>query len=195
MSELLYESCKCYGTARGLAPQHAFVFGGTALLEEFLQIVAQQSGGELTLCTPFIEETFVVDASALAEMKHDRIDVRIVTRRRTDAVNAWSALQVYSWRSVIIWQCPNLHAKVYSFVVRDIGLALVGSHNLTRQGLGGNIEAGVLFKALVPGSELTNVVFACQEYVTCLTQKSKIFVDSSGWPRPDELLKEEVPRE
>jgi len=35
-------------------------------------------------------------------------------------------------------------------VAGQCGVALVGSHNLTRHGLAVNIEAGVLFKALSP---------------------------------------------
>ncbi len=187
MNRLVQASCLGSLRAGVLLPQHAVIVGGTSLLEEFFQIVAMQEEGELTICTPFIDEAFTGTSSAWAEMKHPQIKVRVVTRQRRDATNAWSALRVFPWRSAEVWQCRNLHAKIYSFVSRGGGVALVGSHNLTRQGLSVNIEAGVLFKALAPDSELAATVIGCQEHVNCLAQHSRIFTDTKSWPRPDEL--------
>jgi phosphatidylserine/phosphatidylglycerophosphate/cardiolipin synthase-like enzyme len=128
-------------------------------------------------------------------MLHARIDLRVITKGRRDAINAWSVLGVFPWRSAEIWQRRTLHAKIYSFTFRGCGLALVGSHNLTRRGLALNIEAGVLFKALTPGCELTDTVFASQEHVNRLVQHSRIFIDTKCWPRPDELERQEDTRE
>jgi hypothetical protein len=50
-----------------------------------------------------------------------------------------------------------------------------------------NFEAGVLFKALAPDSQLAGTVFACQEHIGGLVQHSRIFIDTKNWPRPDEL--------
>jgi len=98
-------------------------------LEEFFQIVAVQPDGELAICVPFVDEAFIGTSSAWARMRHAQIDLRVVTQRRRDASNAWLALRAFPWRSVEIWQCRNLHAKVYAFVARECGVALVGSHN------------------------------------------------------------------
>jgi HKD family nuclease len=168
-------------------PRHAVIVGGTSLLEEFFQIVAVQAEGELAICTPFIDEAFTCASSAWAEMRHAQIDLRIVTGRHRNASNAWSAIRLFPWRSAEIWQCRNLHAKIYSFLSRRCGVALIGSHNLTRQGLAVNIEAGVLFKALTQDSELAGAVIACQEHINRLVQDSNIFVDTKHWPRPEEL--------
>jgi phosphatidylserine/phosphatidylglycerophosphate/cardiolipin synthase-like enzyme len=178
-----------------LLPQDSVIVGGTCLLEELFQMVAMQAGGELTICTPFIDEAFTGSSSAWSEMRHAHTDLRIITRARKDATNAWFALRSFPWKSAEIWQCRNLHAKIYAYTSRGCRLALVGSHNLTRQGLGLNIEAGVLFKALAVESELNNTILACQEYVNCLVRHSRIFIDTKHWPRPDELDRQEVTRE
>jgi hypothetical protein len=178
-----------------LLSQRAVIIGGTPLLEEFFQIVAAQPDGELAICAPFIDEAFVGTSSAWARMSHAQIDLRIVTGRHNDASNGWSALRIFPWRSLDIWQCRNLHAKVYSFVAPQCGVALVGSHNLTRQGLAVNIESGVLFKALTPDSELRGTVSECREYINKLVQHSRIFVDTKRWPRPEELHPQEDTRE
>ena len=195
MSELSQASCLSSVMAGVLMPQHGVIVGGTPLLDEFFQIVAAHHAGELTMCTPFIDEAFTDTSSTWAGMLHSGIDLRLVTRARRDAINAWSALRVFPWRSAEIWQCRNLHAKIYSFTFGGCGLALVGSHNLTRQGLAVNIEAGVLFKALRPDCELADTVFACQEHVNRLVQRSRIFIDTKCWPRPEELERQEDTRE
>jgi phosphatidylserine/phosphatidylglycerophosphate/cardiolipin synthase-like enzyme len=187
MNELPHASFLDSQASAVLLPQDTVVIGGTSLLEEFFQIVAQQDDGELAICTAFIDEAFTGTSPAWAAMSHTHIDLRIVTRGRRDAANAWSALRGFPWRSAEIWQCQNLHAKVYSFISHERGIALVGSHNLTRQGLVVNIEAGVLFKVLVPNSQFITAVLACQEHVNRLVQHSRIFVDTKRWPRPDEL--------
>lgn len=175
-----------------LLPQRAVVIGGTPLLEEFLQLAAQHGSGDLSLCAPFIDRKFLDASSAWELMNHSGINLRIVTGHRMDATNAWSALRVFPWQSAEVWQCRNLHAKVYSFIFRESGLALVGSHNLTRRGLSANIEAGVLLQALGPGSELLSSVFACQEHVNSLKKHCKILIDTKRWPQPDELHVEEI---
>jgi HKD family nuclease len=195
MNQLVQASCLGSLRAGVLLPQHGVIVGGTLLLEEFFQIIATQEAGELTICTPFIDEAFTGTSSTWVEMLHARIDLRVVTRGRRDATNAWSALRVFQWRSAEIWQCPNLHAKIYSFTFGGCGLALVGSHNLTRQGLAVNIEAGVLFKAIRPNCELADTVFACQEHVNRLVQRSRIFIGTNCWPRPEELERQEDTRE
>lgn len=195
MNQLVQASCLGSLRAGVLLSQEGVIVGGTALLEEFFQIIAMQHGGELTICTPFIDEAFTGTSSIWAEMLHAEIDVRVVTRGRRDAINAWSALGSFPWRSVEIWQCRNLHAKIYSYTFQGCGLVLVGSHNLTRHGLAVNLEAGVLFKALTPGCELSDTVFACQEHVKRLVQHSRIFIDTKHWPRPSELDRQEDSRE
>lgn len=195
MSQLVKTSYLDPLNAGGFLPEHAVIVGGTPLLEEFFQIVAMQPAGELSICTPFIDEAFAGASSAWDRMKHAQMDVRIVTKRHRDASNAWSALRIFPWRSLDIWRCPNLHAKIYSFLSFQCGVALVGSHNLTRQGLAVNIEAGVLFKALRPNHELRSTVSECQDHINTLVQHSRIFADTKGWPRPEELYPQEKTHE
>lgn len=195
MTQLVQVSSLGTPHAGVLLSQNAVIVGGTSLLEEFFQIVAVQLAGQLAICTPFIDEAFAGTSSAWARMSHAQIDLRIVTRRHRDASNAWSALRIFPWRSLDIWQCRNLHAKVYSFVAPQCGVALVGSHNLTRRGLAVNIEAGVLFKALTPDSGLRGTVSECREHINNLVRHSRIFVDTKRWPRPEELHPQEDTRE
>jgi hypothetical protein len=84
---------------------------------------------------------------------------------------------------------------VYAFVSGNCGIAMVGSHNLTRQGMAGNIEAGVLFKAMSPDHQLVGTVRACQEYVNTLRAQSTIFIDTQRWPLPSELGGQEDSRD
>jgi hypothetical protein len=195
MTQIVQASSLGTPNAGVLLSQNVVIVGGTSILEEFFQIVAMQAEGDLAICTPFIDEAFAVASSTWAGMRHAQINVRLVANRRSEARNAWSALRLFPWRSVAIWQCRSLHAKIYSFISPEGGVALVGSHNLTRHGLGVNIEAGILLKALAPGSEFTGAVFTCQEHVNRLVQHSRIFVDTKSWPRPGELDPQEDTRE
>jgi len=195
MSALVHPSYVGSPAADVLIPQDAVIIGGTRLLYEFFHAVSLETNGQLALCTPFIDEAFTATSSVWAEMRHEQIDLRVLTKGRRDAWNAWSALRAFRWRSAEIWQCRNLHAKVYSFISSGSGFALVGSHNLTRQGLAVNMEAGVLFKAPTPLSELMSPVVACQEYINRLVQQSRPFADTNRWPRPNELDGQEDNRE
>ncbi len=179
------DSITCFEQAPLIGPvsHPTIIIGGTWLLREFIDVVAAGHGGQLSIAVPFIEDGLASDKSAWAEMDHSRIDLVIVTQRPTDVWKAWSGLREFPWRSCLICQCENLHAKVYAFVSNShLAICLVGSHNLTPSGLIINLEAGVLFRSENLYSEVFTNVVACHEYVIRLAQSSKVIIDTKQWP-------------
>jgi hypothetical protein len=171
-----------FGAKGPLLPRTGVIVGGTWMLSEFLHEVSTLGAGDLVIAVPFVDQTSVELSTSWGAMSHSEINVTLVTGPG-DAARAWSELQRYPWKSVLICQNRDLHAKVYSFTSQDgRALCLIGSHNLTKRGLQNNFEAGVLLVAGARSSSIQSTIHACAQQVTELAQRSRVFCDTTKWP-------------
>ena len=176
-----------FGASDPLLPRPGVIVGGTWMLNEFLNETASFGGGDLVVAVPFVQRLGVGISTAWSEMAHSDINVTLVTGP-ADASRAWSELQQYPWKSVLVCQNRNLHAKLYSFMSNDgRGLCLIGSHNLTSRGLQENFEAGVLLVADRTSPVLQSTVRSCAQQVTELARRSRVLCDTTKWPARNEL--------
>jgi len=165
-----------------LIPRNGIIVGGTWMLGEFLRDAAEAAGGQMAVAVPFVDEGIVELSLAWSELNHASIDLVLVTGD-SGAPKAWREVRRYPWRSVLICQNRNLHAKLYLLISSDgHGSCLIGSHNLTSGGFKSNLEAGVLLRSGPSLTEIHMAVLACHQQVLDLAAKSKVFVDTTEWP-------------
>lgn len=170
-----------------LIPQSGVIVGGSWMLEQFFRDVVGLDGGRLVMAVPFVDGGIAELALRWEEMPHDRVDLVLVTGTSASRT-AWYQLKRYRWRSLMICQNRNLHAKLYTFLSdMGFGRCLIGSHNLTSRALKVNLEAGVLLRSGPGNAELQDAVIACHEYILDLSKHSKILVDSTNWTGLNEI--------
>jgi phosphatidylserine/phosphatidylglycerophosphate/cardiolipin synthase-like enzyme len=134
------------------------------------------------ITSPFVGDGSLGEFSCMEELKHDRIDVWIVTRTEANAINAFKGLRRFRWRSLLVGRYPRLHSKLFTFSSRSgYAITLVGSHNLTRSGMQGNYEAGMLLLTTSGGREIENQTDCCQDLIFEMLRHGKIVFDSAKW--------------
>jgi len=160
----------------------SFVIGGTHLLHEFFGRTGEmRSGGQLIIVTPFIESNVIAEIDFLGSDRVREFDLLLITTPRTARSAAANGLASLKWRSREIRALRDLHAKLYAVVpVKDVRMAVIGSHNLTAPGVGKNAEMGIL----ISGSTLEGQLAfdALVENVSHLRRKSSLVHDSFNWP-------------
>lgn len=83
----------------------------------------------------------------------------------------------------------TFHPKIYHFVGKDKGLAVVGSHNLTAGGLWTNFESSVLIPLERPGASEAKLLAGLEEYLKNLTLLKESFMSINTQDDIDALLK------
>lgn len=169
----------------GFIADPAIVLGGTSLFKEFLGVVCEKCcAGELAVAVPFVGGGILATDSFWESMNHRAIEVRMVVRTESNAISAWEQLRRFPWRSVQVGWVPRLHAKMYAFrKVDGGGVALIGSHNLSRSGTLVNEEAGTLIVSRRPGP-VGVLVANVYDRIESLLAASTMTVDTLKWPDP-----------
>lgn len=159
------------------------VVGGTSLLREFVSFAGEPSGRRsLAIAVPFLGSGVLSALSGWSAMDPQNVDFRLVLRRRADAEVAIEQFSSLPWRSLQIGFAPRLHSKMYALVNEGgAGAALIGSHNLSRQGLDENYEAGVLMIDR-GGGALRTTVSDIHHQICRLLRKTRLLLDTTRWP-------------
>lgn len=83
----------------------------------------------------------------------------------------------------------TFHPKIYHFIGKDKGLAVVGSHNLTAGGLWTNFESSVLIPLERPGASEAKLLEGLEEYLKNLALLKESFMSINTQDDIDALLK------
>jgi hypothetical protein len=165
-----------------LLPDPAVIVGGTALLRQFIDIVALSSGGQLSIAAPFASKGMRSSIPSWESLPHGLLELSLLTNTRRDAATVLSEIGSLPWRSLRIGYLAGLHAKLYVIMTPGgTDACLVGSHNLTRSAALWNVEAGVLFVSR-RGAEVTRVIQVCHDHIHSLATQSTTVIDTLRWP-------------
>lgn len=110
------------------------------------------SYSEVLLCSPFIDDVTIGEVGEMLRKARDAgCDMHVVTR--AEPGRALTQYVARTARRSPVHVVSELHAKVY-WARGRLGMqseAIVTSANLTRLGMGGNLELGTHFSSLVEG--------------------------------------------
>lgn len=82
----------------------------------------------------------------------------------------------------------TFHPKIYQFLGEDIGLVIVGSHNLTGGGLWTNFESSIHVPLEVAGSDNKSILNGLNKYFETLSSLEKSLMPISAQDQVEELL-------
>jgi phosphatidylserine/phosphatidylglycerophosphate/cardiolipin synthase-like enzyme len=102
----------------------------------------RNSTKSIKLCSPFVKANIIND---IYECKKPKTDIDLITRINIPNFHKGSidiaALKTISENGDKLYNCSNLHAKIYIF---DDSQVIVTSANLTNGGLRHNLECGII---------------------------------------------------
>jgi hypothetical protein len=158
-----------------IVPDPAIIVDGTRALEHFFDaMLASGTGGHLSIAVPFAGTELATVLPVLAQLRHARVELTVVTSSEAEARRILSEIETYPWKRIAISFRRRLHAKVYSFLGEGgEAVCMIGSHNFSWAGARTNQEAGVLFIAR-NDPQIRGVAASCEQHIQDLARGARI---------------------
>src|SRR5205823_14434629 len=126
-------TCFQEGVHRLRGSEEGIYFGGTRLLEVFMDAAVRERGGRLWLISPYVDEAlFASPFCLLSGLDHVAFSVTAITSTDQAARSIAARIGGWQWGSFRALWHPRLHGKMYLLRATSRShIALIGSHNLT----------------------------------------------------------------
>ncbi len=167
-----------------VVPHSGLIFGDSRLLSDFFDEACGMRATHALMLAPYVDEAGLGDEVVGPLWRRLVVSARLAIVVRTPAaVDIVSRAVGADAHDVQLRLNPRLHAKVF-VAWRDggRGVALVGSHNLTRAAAHVNTEAGILVR-LAANADFARLFSELREFAQRVVQDSRLAVEVRGRSR------------